>query len=166
MSALKEQVKTHVVSGDSAKDEELIQKNLNPHAIVFHQSPEAKVGYIEQLQQQGHKVMMVGDGLNDLGALKQADVGVAVAEDVSQFSPSADVILEADQISNMSIFLRQVHHAKRILKVCFTFSILYNFIGLTFAVSGALSPLIAAVLMPISSITIVGLSTLVFIKKS
>lgn len=164
--ALKNIVKVHVVSGDSAKDKDLIDSNIHPDMLVFHQTPEDKINYIEKLQREGKKVMMVGDGLNDLGALTQADVGVAVAEDVSQFSPSADAILEADKIFKMPMLIRQVLHAKTILKICFTFSILYNLIGLSFAVSGTLSPLIAAVLMPISSITIVALSTLVFIRKN
>lgn len=165
LAELKKNYTVHVISGDSAKDQALITENLHPHFAAYHQTPEDKMTYIKKLQSEGKKVMMIGDGLNDVGALNCAEIGIAVAEDVSQFSPSADIILDAEKISNMPQFLSTTNWAQSVLKICFTFSILYNIIGLSFAVSGALSPLIAAVLMPLSSITIVGISTLVFLKK-
>jgi P-type Cu+ transporter len=102
----------------------------------------------------------VGDGLNDAGALQQSDIGIAVAEDASSFSPASDAILSAGEVTRLPLYLRFTRSAKTILILSFTISFLYNVIGLTFAVSGTLTPVFAAILMPISSITIVAFTTL------
>jgi Cu+-exporting ATPase len=109
---------------------------------------------------------MVGDGLNDAGALGIADVGIAVSEDVFRFTPSSDAIIEAAKLWQLDKLLLLSNFSKTVLKVCLAFSIAYNIIGLSFAISGNLTPLVAAILMPISSITIVFISTfLVHLKK-
>lgn len=150
----------HVLSGDSSRDLQLIQDlGINPSNIQFNQTPQSKYDYIETLENKGKKVLMVGDGLNDVGALKKATVGISVSEDVFQFSPSSDAILAAEKLSELSNLLKISKFSKRILAVCFSFSIIYNIIGLSFAISGQLSPLIAAILMPISSITVVFIAT-------
>ena len=102
---------------------------------------------------------MIGDGLNDSGALGAASVGVAVSENLSQFTPSSEVIIEASKLTRLHTYLRAAKNARLILKICLAFSITYNSLGLSFAISGHLTPFIAAILMPLSSITIVFLST-------
>ena len=69
--------------------------------LHFNQSPLDKLGFIRRLQESGRTVMMVGDGLNDAGALKQSDVGVAVVEKVGAFSPASDVIMAAAQVAEL-----------------------------------------------------------------
>ncbi len=122
--------------------------------LLFHQKPEDKLQYIKHLQQQGEKVMMIGDGLNDAGALKQSDVGIAVAEQTNNFTPSSDAIIEAKQLSRLTRFIHLCHANRNIVIASFVLSIVYNIIGLFFAVQGTLSPLIAAILMPSSSLSI------------
>ena len=159
--------KLHVLSGDKDKDKELLE-HIFPHdsTILFHQSPKDKLGYIEKLRSEGNHVMMIGDGLNDSGALGKADVGIAVSEDIFRFTPSSDAIIEAKKLSKLDRLLRISGYSATVLKVCLLFSLSYNAVGLTFAISGNLSPLIAAILMPISSITVVLISTLlVQLKK-
>ena len=150
----------HVLSGDSGKDAALM-KSAFPKIehCYFKQSPEDKFNYTKRLQSEGKHVMMIGDGLNDSGALAKADVGIAISEDVFQFSPNSNGILEANHLYHLTSLLETSNFAKTVLRICLGFSILYNLIGLGFAITGNLTPLIAAILMPLSSISIVLIST-------
>jgi Cu+-exporting ATPase len=154
----------HVLSGDSEKDAEMMELAFPEiKNCYFKQSPEDKFNYTLRLQNEGKHVMMIGDGLNDSGALAKADVGIAISEDVFQFSPNSNGILEANHLLELSGLLETNNFAKTVLRICLGFSIVYNLIGLGFAITGNLTPLIAAVLMPLSSISIVLIST-VFIQ--
>lgn len=156
----------HVLSGDKEKDRELMVSLLGRNdTIRFLQSPKDKLDYVLDLQIQNKKVLMVGDGLNDAGALGVADVGIAVSEDVFRFTPSSDSIIQANKLHELNAFLKLSHYAKIVLKICLLFSLTYNIIGLSFAVTGSLTPIVAAIIMPLSSITIVGLSTFLTLFK-
>lgn len=158
---LSNQFDVHVLSGDNDTDLDLMQQMLKNKAnIKFNQTPVDKRDYISTLINNGRKVLMLGDGLNDAGALDVADVGIAVSEDIFRFTPSSDAILKASKLNLLYHLINTSRFSKTVLLVCFSFSILYNIVGLTFAVTGNLTPLIAAILMPISSISIVAISTL------
>lgn len=128
--------------------------------LVFNQKPEQKLEFIRQLQENGKNVMMVGDGLNDAGALAQSNVGVSISENVNVFSPACDAILDATEFSRLNYFLKLSHKAISIIKMSFGLSLFYNVVGLAFAVTGNLNPLVAAIIMPLSTITIVSFVTL------
>lgn len=152
---LKKKYHISVVSGDNNAEEQHLRDILgNTTALLFNQSPEDKLHYVEQLQHKGKHVMMIGDGLNDAVALKKSDVGVALAEDNNNFTPASDAILEATQFSRLAKFIRICRANRYIVIASFVLSILYNIIGLFFAVQGLLSPIIAAILMPSSSLCI------------
>lgn len=156
----------HVLSGDNDKDKELLYSIFPKNTTIqFHQSPTDKLTYIESLRQQGKKIMMIGDGLNDAGALGKSDVGIAVSEDIFRFTPSSDAIIEASKLYSIPKLIQLSKYSKVVLKSCLTFSISYNIIGLTIAISGQMSPLVAAILMPISSVTVVFLSTFLVLLK-
>jgi len=155
-----------VLSGDNAGEKNVLQQLLGFSAnILFNQKPEDKLNAIQRLQQQGYKVMMIGDGLNDAGALKQADVGIAISESNNNFTPASDAIIAAEKLPYLYRFIRLCKANKTIVMSAFVVSVVYNIIGLFFAVQGVLSPMIAAILMPASSISILiitfGLSNLI-----
>jgi Cu+-exporting ATPase len=145
-----------LLSGDNERERARFLRMFGDHArLHFNQSPLDKLGFIRDLQDSGKTVMMVGDGLNDAGALKQSDVGVAVVEKVGVFSPASDIILEAGHVSSLVQILTFSRQATRVVRASFGISALYNLVGISIAAAGLLSPLICAVLMPLSSISVV-----------
>jgi Cu+-exporting ATPase len=153
--------KLALLSGDNSGEKENLLKIFKDETqLHFKQSPESKLNFIKKLQSQKQKVLMIGDGLNDAGALSQSDVGISVTEDISNFTPACDAILDSTQLKNISTYLKFSKSSLKIIHLNFLISFFYNFVGLSFAVQGMLSPLIAAVLMPLSSISVVLVATL------
>jgi Cu+-exporting ATPase len=150
-----------MLSGDNETDRSRMSELFGPEAILrFNQNPHNKLTFVKKLQQEGRRVMMLGDGLNDSGALKQADVGIAVTDDTGLFTPSSDGILSGEKMALLDKFLNLAKSATTIVKLAFVLSFLYNAVALSFAVTGHLTPLVAAVLMPLSSISVVVFTTL------
>ncbi len=158
---LSAQLQISLLSGDQGAEEKRMKTVFPATAdLHFNQTPSDKLNFVSNLQQNGFRVMMVGDGLNDSGALKQSDVGIAVTDDTGIFTPASDAILKGEQLEHLDQFIKLSKSAMTILKTAFGISFFYNVVTLSFAVSGNLSPLVAAVLMPISSASVVGFSTL------
>lgn len=156
VTKLQQRAKTHLLSGDHEGEKERMEQLFGKKsALQFRKSPLAKLAYVEALQKQGATVMMLGDGLNDAGALKCADVGIAVADDVFSFSPACDAILQADKLQYLGEYLAYIRKSLGVVKLSIVLSLLYNLVGLFFAVRGELTPLVAAILMPLSSVSAV-----------
>ncbi|MFO0507078.1 MAG: HAD-IC family P-type ATPase, partial [Chryseotalea sp.] len=150
-----------LLSGDNESDLKRMQTFFGKAAEMrFNQSPHDKLAYIQTLQNHHKTVVMLGDGLNDSGALKQSDIGIAVTDDTGVFTPACDGILQGDKLQYLDKIILLAKKSTRILKVAFAISFFYNIIALSFAVSGLLTPLVAAILMPISSVSVVGFATL------
>lgn len=150
-----------ILSGDNDGEKERLEKMLPLQTkYYFNQKPEDKLEFIKKLQQQGNKVMMIGDGLNDAGALAQSDVGISVSENINVFSPACDGILDASRLKDLDGFFEISEKGMKIIKWSFVLSLCYNLVGLAFAVTGNLMPVIAAILMPLSSISIVAFTSL------
>jgi len=158
---LKKQYKLFVLSGDNETEKENLKKIFGEKTeLRFKQSPYDKLHFVENIQKQGEIVLMIGDGLNDAGALKQSDIGISVSEDINNFYPACDGILSAENFILLGDFLKFAKYARKVILTSFIISFIYNVIGLSFAYSGTLSPLIAAILMPVSSISVVVFTTL------
>lgn len=160
MDELSKDHSLYLLSGDNEGEKTVLSNLINPKVeMYFNQSPFDKLEFINKLQRNNDTVMMVGDGLNDAGALKKSDVGITIAEDVNNFSPACDGILDAKSFNKLGDFIRFSRTSKKIIIASFIISFFYNIIGLSFAVQGILSPVIAAILMPISSISVVVFTT-------
>ena len=166
---LRKKYALYIVSGDNENEKKNLQTIFGHQTpMLFDQKPEDKLSFIRTLQGEGKKVIMLGDGLNDAGALKQSNVGIAVTDDMNNFSPACDAILNGTSFSKLSDFLSYCKDDKKVIIGSFIISILYNIVGLYFAVQGDLSPVVAAILMPISSVSIVlftSISTWVYSLK-
>ena len=151
----------HLLSGDNNSELENL-KEFFPveEQLLFNQQPVDKLEYIKILKQKGRKVLMLGDGLNDAGALKQSDVGIVISDDVYNFSPACDGILDARNLNKLPLFLNLGKHSIKTLKMSYAFSLVYNLIGLSFAIFNLLTPIVAAILMPLSSISVVLITTI------
>ncbi|MBD3616401.1 MAG: heavy metal translocating P-type ATPase metal-binding domain-containing protein [Gracilimonas sp.] len=155
LNSLKQKFQTYLISGDNEnqKNEFFEYFGVNG-SLLFNQNPEEKLEFITSLQKENSRVIMVGDGLNDAGALKKSDFGIALSDDVSSFSPACDAILEGTSLHKLNDFIHFSKASMNIIIASFVLSLLYNTIGLGFAITGHLSPLVAAILMPLSSISV------------
>lgn len=148
-----------LLSGDNDREMDNVKKNFPANAeIRFYQKPEDKCTYIHTQQQSGAQVMMIGDGLNDAGALKASTVGIAITDGNNVFTPSSDVIMDSSNLKYLNQFIGYAKDSRKIILLTFAISVVYNIVGLYFAVQGTLNPLIAAILMPCSSLTIIAVT--------
>jgi Cu+-exporting ATPase len=153
---LKKQFNLSILSGDNNSEKENLINYFGEKAtMIFNQTPADKLNYIQNLQIKGKVVLMFGDGLNDAGALKQSDVGIAISDNMNNFSPACDVIMAGEHFNKLNELINFCKKQKTIIYACFGISILYNIVGLYFSVIGELKPVIAAILMPASSISII-----------
>ncbi|GGD58985.1 ATPase [Emticicia aquatilis] len=155
LTNLSKNFRLFILSGDNDADKEKLVPYFNENAVYFKQKPQDKLNFINQEQQKGNHVLMIGDGLNDAGALRQSNVGIAISEDIKVFSPACDAILDASKFGQLADFLKFSRTSLNIVKASFVLSLVYNFIGIGWAVTGELSPVLAAIFMPLSSISVV-----------
>lgn len=151
----------HLLTGDNNSEAENLKKYLTPATeLHFNQSPLDKLEYIQELKRKGRNVIMIGDGLNDAGALLKADIGITIADDIYHFSPACDAILSSSKFGRLQDYLKFSKSALNIVYASYLISFLYNIVGLSFAIQGLLSPVVAAILMPLSSISVVTFASL------
>ena len=170
MDWAKSKGETYILSGDNDNEKENLSQyfNIPVKDMYFKQTPSDKLAFIKALQLKGRKVFMLGDGLNDAGALRQANFGMVISENQNNFTPASDAILAASKLDKLAAYLSYGIKSKKWVYLAYGFALIYNAIGLYFAVQGTLSPVVAAILMPTSSITVViwGLSiTTIFARK-
>ncbi len=155
INGLKSFYQLHVLSGDKSTDKAILANHIQENQLHFEQKPEDKLRFIKTLQYQEHSVLMIGDGLNDAGALRQSDLGIAISENTQVFTPASDAILDAGEFGRLKTFFDFSKTAVNVVKLSFLLSLVYNFICISWAVTGTLSPVVAAIFMPLSSISVV-----------
>lgn len=161
ISAIEEEKEVHLLSGDQDHERNNLHKVFGEKIkMTFNQGPKDKLTYIKRLNNEGKLTLMVGDGLNDAGALKESKVGIAITDKVTNFSPASDAIMDAGMINKLPEFLNFTKTSRNIIKASFGLSFSYNIVGVYFAVQGLVSPVFCAILMPISSISVVVFTTL------
>lgn len=150
----------HLLTGDNeAERTNLLPLFLSENHLHFKQTPNDKLEYVKKLKLKGKTVLMIGDGLNDAGALNESNVGITIADDVYHFSPACDAILESEKFRFLNKYIRFTKSSMNVVKLSFLISFLYNVLGISFAVQGLLTPVFAAILMPISSVSVVAFAT-------
>ena len=159
MESLRGHFDIYLLSGDNDAEREKLGKYFDPAKMFFNQQAQDKMDFIRELQRQGKNVLMTGDGLNDAGAFMQSQVALSIADDIYHFSPAGDAIVDATKLGQLYRFIRFAHQSVGIVRISFAISLLYNLIGLSYALSGHLSPVVAAILMPISSVSVVAFAT-------
>lgn len=150
----------HLISGDNDQERDRLRAFFADEHLHFQQSPKQKLDYIKALQDNGKTVIMLGDGLNDAGALQQSDIGIVITENTNNFTPACDAILDAQKFQTLPSILATAQKSVQLVYWAYALAFVYNVIGLSFAVQGLLSPLVAAILMPLSSVTIVAFGVL------
>ncbi|BAM99523.1 heavy metal translocating P-type ATPase [Blattabacterium cuenoti] len=146
-----------ILSGDHNDLEKKYLKSILPKSsqIFFSQSPEDKLNYVKKLQEKGEKIIMFGDGINDCAALNQSEVGISVSENPTSFFPSCDAFMQSNCMNHIFLFLKISKVSTKLVFINLMISLLYNSIGIFFAVTGNLNPFIAAILMPLSSFSVI-----------
>jgi len=150
----------HLISGDNDAEIGDMQTYFPKENIYFDMLPPDKLNYIAELQETDKNVMMIGDGLNDAGGLQQSNVGVSISEDINSFSPACDAILDASNFNKLPLFIKFSKMAMKVVYLSFFISFMYNIVGIYFAIKGDMTPIFAAILMPVSSITVVMFTTI------
>ena len=161
VSQLQDYVLSLITGDNESEKKNLVGYFGKSTSLLFNQNPVDKLNYIKSLQENNAEVLMLGDGLNDAGALAQSSVGISVSEDTNNFSPACDGILDASRFNQLPDYLKFAKKALVTVRISIVVSFIYNVVGLTFAVKGMLTPLLAAVLMPTSSVSVVLISTLI-----
>jgi len=160
LTDLNDRFSMYLLSGDTEREKPaLVNLFKSEKNLLFRQTPEDKLDFVSKIQEEGAHVLMVGDGLNDAGALRASEVGIAITDDVSAFSPASDGILTGKNLHLLGTFIKMSKATTSVVVASFIISIIYNIVGVSFAVAGKLSPLVSAILMPASSISVVAFTT-------
>lgn len=149
-------VRLTLLSGDRRPVAEAIADQLGGMDVIAEVLPEDKDNVIRQLQQTGEQVAMVGDGVNDAPALIRANVGIALGSGTDISGDSADIVLMSNELHKVSLARQLSRRTLRTIRQNIGISITYNIIMVPLAMAAFITPLVAAISMPISSLLVIG----------
>ncbi|MFT5128133.1 MAG: Cu+-exporting ATPase [Rhodothermales bacterium] len=158
LTGLARRLRLVLVSGDSEHERQRFAPLFGQAPLFFGQSPDDKAKRICELRKSG-PVLMIGDGLNDALALREADVGLAVSDDQSAFFPACGGLLLPRGLASLNQVMGLCRRSRLVIGASLCVSLLYNIFGLYFAATGLLNPLLAAVLMPLSSLSVLAVTS-------
>jgi Cu2+-exporting ATPase len=144
-----------LLSGDKQEVADYMAKKLAIDEVIAEVMPDEKDQVIQQKQQQGHLIAMVGDGINDAPALVRADVGIAMGSGTDVSIDSADIILVNGELDKIPLAAQLSRATLATIKQNITLSIVYNLIMVPLAMAAMITPLIAAISMPLSSLFVI-----------
>lgn len=149
-------IELQLVSGDSRQTTRAVARDLNISHWVGQALPQDKVALVRSLQQQGRRVAMVGDGINDAAALAQADVGIALGPSTKLTHEAADITILLADPARLMAAIQLASRTVRTIRENLGFAFCYNILGIPLAMAGWLNPLIAVCAMVASSLTVIG----------
>lgn len=144
-----------MLTGDNERTADAIAKQVDIDVVIAEVLPDQKSDKIEQLQSQGKKVAMVGDGINDAPALAMADVGMAVGTGTDIAIEAADITLMRGDLNSVADAVTMSQKTMRNIKENLFFAFIYNTIGIPVAALGFLAPWVAGAAMAFSSVSVV-----------
>jgi Cu+-exporting ATPase len=145
-----------MLTGDNRHTAGAVAKELGINRVIAEVLPDDKVNEVKKLQEKGHLVAMVGDGINDAPALAQANIGIAMGTGTDIANESADITLLKGNLQGVVQAILLSREAFRIIKQNFIYAFIFNGIGIPFAMIGLLSPVLASLAMAVSSLAVVG----------
>ncbi|OMH38796.1 copper-translocating P-type ATPase [Motiliproteus sp. MSK22-1] len=145
-----------LLSGDRQATAETVAKRLGGMEVIAEVLPADKDKVIAALQAQGHRVAMVGDGVNDAPALVRADVGIALGSGTDVSIASADIVLMSNELKKVLLVSNLSQRTLKAIRQNIAISISYNLIMVPLAMAALVTPLVAAITMPISSLLVIG----------
>jgi Cu2+-exporting ATPase len=148
-------ISVHILSGDRLSAVERLAQRAGIAQFSGGCTPEDKLARLQKLQRRGHRVAMVGDGMNDGPALARADVSVAMGQAVPLAQARADVVVPGGQLGAIAALLRQARRARRVVRQNFAWAALYNAVSVPLAIAGAMPPWLAGLGMAASSLLVV-----------
>lgn len=152
----KQQISCEILSGDSAEPVHLIAQQLGIDTVGAAETPASKFARINELQAVGHKVLMVGDGINDAPSLAAGHASMAPASASDIGRQAADFVFTRDSLQAVPFAIGIARRAGRLVRGNFALAIMYNCIAVPLAMAGYVTPLVAAIAMSASSIVVVG----------
>ncbi|MES9859560.1 MAG: heavy metal translocating P-type ATPase [Candidatus Thiodiazotropha sp. LLP2] len=151
-----EGMKLTLLSGDRRQSAEAIAERLGGLDVIAEVLPEEKDQVVKQLQSEGQRVAMVGDGVNDAPALVRADVGIAMGSGTDVSIASADIVLMSSELERVRLAIALSRRALLTIRQNIGISISYNIVMVPLAMTAVVTPLVAAISMPLSSLAVIG----------